>query len=247
MSSNKSKQRLVLDSSASISQLQHKHPFRKAARDSRRSGSYSLPDGTHTPVATQHELDSHPTLRHDVHRGAEPLSEFATPPAQHELDVHPIAAASAAADVTVLRAATSVPFSFGYVVADVLLCTTPPPAIDQLCLKCVHSLQSHLPSVVYNAFPPDLRWWSGCQPHRRTRTALARLSVATSAGLRGVFAALMRDLWSLLGEFLPESRVLAQIAGAAETSSTDVVHLDLSAIARLDFVSPYSLLAQVMS
>jgi hypothetical protein len=121
----------------------------------------------------------------------------------------PVFIASVASSVTSGSASSGrLPFAFGYVVADVLFGVPIPLFVDPSIRRYASALQSQLPpEVLAGGFPPDLRWWSGCRPHRKTRTALARLSVATVAGLRGVFAALMRDLWFLLGDFLPAVRV----------------------------------------
>lgn len=212
------------------------------------------------------------------------------------------------------------PFDFGYVVADVLsgveLGDTA-AALDPLRRAHIRALTQQLPpEILQGGFPPDLRWWSGCRPHRPTSIALTRLSgeslgcwqqrdadrdtlpYAPPQALRArACAACLRRSCETCGSFwgsccprcgvgvcvcvsvgptgatgcvpLPgditcalscaQARVILSTATEdgsaggscsvstgppATGSGVAVAHLDLSAIAQLDHVSPYTLVAQ---
>lgn len=71
------------------------------------------------------------------------------------------------------------PFAFGFVLADVLAGVEPRDADSSLprdLREHVRALSEVLPPEAARGLLPDLRWWSGCRPHRPTRAALARLT-----------------------------------------------------------------------
>jgi hypothetical protein len=163
----------------------------KVARYVQHTGTQSLSDGASSTVSPAQALDESGPLPAEL---GQPLNASAA--------TSSVSGASTAGGAS--AATGRLPFDFGFVVADVL---SNVPLVDGLgAVRKAHilALQARLPAeLLAGGFPPDLRWWSGCRPHRRTRIALSRLASSTGAGLRGVFAALMRDLWFLLGELLP--------------------------------------------